>query len=497
MEGPSNLKRPRPPEEFSDSHKEDNRPRERKVRFPKGKKVKRTDGTSLVKDESGENVIGLTDPRFAAKERANRRNQIEAELLSDENTGILDDIAGAEEEYEDDGEFEEDGVQIEPFNLKLEREEGYFDSEGNYVEYRNENDIKDAWLDNIDVDGQYARKKIPQETKEVEEVKSFSSAEIAKIKRRIANLLRPGETHYKGDERKQSIESKTKTTSSYALHKREERILWICWHKLGSLVLIRTMGSNSSYLLLLSLKFVLQALRRLKGTSDTTTKRGKMSADVKAVFDQLTEDSVKLMDNGDYNVYHDKRETFEREAEGYERLGSAREGSSANDRIGSVDALETDGILSTGDELGVGSAVSASAPEDAGMPTTQVASKDDGDTFDMFGDDDETNARTNPTANDVNSTSGSTPGESLTGTENPLVSYNLEQNGSPVSEVGEGPETDYVYDESSGYYYSSSLGYYYDPVSQLFCSAATGRWYSYNGQSGAYDEIPDSESAPN
>ncbi|ERM95899.1 hypothetical protein AMTR_s00060p00158750 [Amborella trichopoda] len=436
MEGPSNLKRPRPPEEFSDSHKEDNRPRERKVRFPKGKKVKRTDGTSLVKDESGENVIGLTDPRFAAKERANRRNQIEAELLSDENTGILDDIAGAEEEYEDDGEFEEDGVQIEPFNLKLEREEGYFDSEGNYVEYRNENDIKDAWLDNIDVDGQYARKKIPQETKEVEEVKSFSSAEIAKIKRRIANLLRPGET-------------------------------------------------------------VLQALRRLKGTSDTTTKRGKMSADVKAVFDQLTEDSVKLMDNGDYNVYHDKRETFEREAEGYERLGSAREGSSANDRIGSVDALETDGILSTGDELGVGSAVSASAPEDAGMPTTQVASKDDGDTFDMFGDDDETNARTNPTANDVNSTSGSTPGESLTGTENPLVSYNLEQNGSPVSEVGEGPETDYVYDESSGYYYSSSLGYYYDPVSQLFCSAATGRWYSYNGQSGAYDEIPDSESAPN
>ncbi|KAL4196813.1 hypothetical protein AMTRI_Chr04g185070 [Amborella trichopoda] len=396
MEGPSNLKRPRPPEEFSDSHKEDNRPRERKVRFPKGKKVKRPDGTSLVKDESGENVIGLTDPRFAAKERANRRNQIEAELLSDENTGILDDIAGAEEEYEDDGEFEEDGVQIEPFNLKLEREEGYFDSEGNYVEYRNENDIKDAWLDNIDVDGQYARKKIPQETKEVEEVKSFSSAEIAKIKRRIANLLRPGET------------------------------------------------------VILTYIFL-------------------------------------------FYVYHDKRETFEREAEGYERLGSAREGSSANDRIGSVDALETDGILSTGDELGVGSAVSASAPEDAGMPTTQVASKDDGDTFDMFGDDDETNARTNPTANDVNSTSGSTPGESLTGTENPLVSYNLEQNGSPVSEVGEGPETDYVYDESSG----SSLGYYYDPVSQLFCSAATGRWYSYNGQSGAYDEIPDSESAPN
>ncbi|BAT93029.1 hypothetical protein VIGAN_07191400 [Vigna angularis var. angularis] len=40
---------------------------------------------------------------------------------------------------------------------------------------------------------------------------------------------------------------------------------------------------------------VLQALRRLKGNSD---RKAKMSAETKVVFDQLTEDAMKLMENG-------------------------------------------------------------------------------------------------------------------------------------------------------------------------------------------------------
>ncbi|BAT88792.1 hypothetical protein VIGAN_05240500 [Vigna angularis var. angularis] len=53
---------------------------------------------------------------------------------------------------------------------------------------------------------------------------------------------------------------------------------------------------------------VLQALRRLKGNSD---RKAKMSAEIKAVFDQLIEDAMKLMEN---DVYHEKREVFDREA---------------------------------------------------------------------------------------------------------------------------------------------------------------------------------------
>lgn len=38
--------------------------------------------------------------------------------------------------------FVNEDVTIEPFNLDKEREEGYFDENGNYVEYVNRNEIK-------------------------------------------------------------------------------------------------------------------------------------------------------------------------------------------------------------------------------------------------------------------------------------------------------------------------------------------------------------------
>lgn len=40
------------------------------------------------------------------------------------------------------GNFEDDGILMEPFNLKHEREEGYFDADGNFVEYIGENKTK-------------------------------------------------------------------------------------------------------------------------------------------------------------------------------------------------------------------------------------------------------------------------------------------------------------------------------------------------------------------
>ncbi|MCD7466126.1 hypothetical protein HAX54_002532 [Datura stramonium] len=61
-----------------------------------------------------------------------------------------------------------------------------------------------------------------------------------------------------------------------------------------------------------------EVLRRLKGTSNN--KKGKMSVETKQLFDQLTEDAMKLMENGDFNVYEEKQESFQREAEGYEKL---------------------------------------------------------------------------------------------------------------------------------------------------------------------------------
>lgn len=342
-------------------------PMEKKARFPKGRKTKRGDEISEL--EQGELA---TDRRAqqAAKERARRRSQKREEdlLLRDSDPA---DIFAAEVDYEENTNFVDDGIQIEPFNLKQEREEGYFDANGNFVEYAAQNEIQDAWLDNLEVDSSFVEKSQVKKMPE-EDYQDITSEEIGRIKRNIANVLQPGET-------------------------------------------------------------IIQALKRLKGTS--SDKRGKMSEATKQMFDQLTEDAMKLMENGEYNVYHEERETFEREAEGYERLARAKEVSSRNS-----------------------------------------------ENFDMFGDDDEENdANVQLDASVVDAGSGSEQLPKLTS-----------ENSDPSQELHsgnvEGGETDYVYDPASGYYYSSSLGYYYDPASCLYCSATTGKWYSFDERSGEYIE---------
>ncbi|CAI9786195.1 unnamed protein product [Fraxinus pennsylvanica] len=350
----SNLKRP-----FVEDAESNKPPPEKRVRFPKGKKVKL--GDYVFEDAPSKDVPNWSDPHLAAKERTVRRNKIAEELLDDENRDFLPDITKAEVQYKDTETLVEEGVQIDPFNLDKEREEGYFDANGNYVEYVNENEIKDAWLDSVDVYEKYTGKSsIP--TSNDEESRDLTSEELAKIKRRIANVLEPGET-------------------------------------------------------------VLQALRRLKGTSGD--KKQKMSAETKLLFDQLTEDAMKLMESGDYDVYDEKQESFQREAEGYEKLAHARM-----------------------------QGTSTCSGQEKSKLEISANTNDSDDAFDMFAED------------DVN------------------IAVNLASDGSgsvPVQPSEGGYlQNDYVYDESSGYYYSSSLGYYYDPSSGLYCSAASGQWYSYN-----------------
>ncbi|KAL3004666.1 hypothetical protein AAZX31_08G177200 [Glycine max] len=212
--------------------------REKLRRFLKGKKVKPGDEVVVDKANVEEGEVDLMNPKIAAaKERAKLRNQITAELLRESAGGITNDLSAAEVTYEDNENFVDDGIQIEPFNLEKEREEGYFDAAGNFVEYIRENEIKDAWLDNVEVDPKYAALSSVATDDEDEGPPDLSSKDIGIMKRRIANVLEPGET-------------------------------------------------------------VLQALRRLKGNSD---RKAKMSAETKIVFDQLTEDAMKLMENGEYS----------------------------------------------------------------------------------------------------------------------------------------------------------------------------------------------------
>ncbi|XP_057431818.1 uncharacterized protein LOC130724566 isoform X2 [Lotus japonicus] len=388
-------------EEFS------KKPPAKRVRFPKGKKVKPGDeivDIVNVPAKVEEDESDLTNPRAAAKERAKRRSQFTSELFREETGAILNDVTAAEMRYEDNENFVDDGIQIEPFNLNKEREEGYFDASGNFIEYVRDNEIKDAWLDNVEVDPRYAAlASVERNEEEEEEAQELSSKDIGIIKRRIADVLEPEET-------------------------------------------------------------VLQCLRRLKGNSD---RKAKMSSETKIVFDQLTEDAARLMENGEYNVYHEKKEIFEREAEGYEKVARAKgEGTSLLLGEGNFYLNGEEKLLSDGRDSGVASTLTTAI----GTSNPHLASAEvsgNGDDFDMFGDDDEP-ATTKPST-DENST--------------------VSQPSSDAINSGEALQNDYVYDESSGYYYSSSLGYYYDPNTGLYCSAASGKWYSFNEESNTYDEV--------
>ncbi|KAK8934178.1 hypothetical protein KSP39_PZI015168 [Platanthera zijinensis] len=163
---------------------------------------------------------------------------------------FADDIVLVDETCEgvnENSNFEIDGIEIEPFNLKQEQEEGYFDENGNYVEYRHEQEIQDAWLDTVSTESRFTGK-IPERKIAAEEYEDLSLEEMRMMKMRIINILHPRET-------------------------------------------------------------IIQALKRLKGTS--TDRRAKMSEGTKLLFDQLTEDAMKLMESGEYNVYHQEREIFE------------------------------------------------------------------------------------------------------------------------------------------------------------------------------------------
>lgn len=80
--------------------------------------------THLGRGTGGEE---LSQSELAAALRAQHRK----ELDSAGEGSILDDVAAAEAAYDEPDELiTEDGIPIEPFNLRREREEGYFDADG-------------------------------------------------------------------------------------------------------------------------------------------------------------------------------------------------------------------------------------------------------------------------------------------------------------------------------------------------------------------------------
>jgi len=103
-----------------------------------------------------------------------------------------DDIEGQEDDTVDNDE----GIQITPFNLKEEQEEGSFSKDGNFVWDKKE-EIKDAWLDNIDwvkiksKSKQELEKEEQEDEEEDEKQDTFNEHDNYKL---MIEIMRPGET---------------------------------------------------------------------------------------------------------------------------------------------------------------------------------------------------------------------------------------------------------------------------------------------------------------
>lgn len=111
----------------------------------------------------------------------------------------------SEADYDDPAElFTDSGIPIEPFHLKAEREEGYFDREsGGYVRLRRVEGVEDAWADALaatDVDARWAaavqaRRRRPAAGAGAgqDEGTDDVSDEVTRLKQRIVSFLLPGE----------------------------------------------------------------------------------------------------------------------------------------------------------------------------------------------------------------------------------------------------------------------------------------------------------------
>ncbi|CAG5118086.1 unnamed protein product [Candidula unifasciata] len=105
-----------------------------------------------------------------------------------------DDIEGQEEATI---EFD-DNIQITPFNMREELEEGHFDSDGTYI-FDKSKDIKDNWIDNIDwvkvkhLNPEEAKKQQQYESDDEDSAEKKRADNIATYEE-IMKILQEGET---------------------------------------------------------------------------------------------------------------------------------------------------------------------------------------------------------------------------------------------------------------------------------------------------------------
>jgi CD2 antigen cytoplasmic tail-binding protein 2 len=229
----------------------------------------------LEHEEGGpikESLVGMAQTKRAAKRKG-------GPLSAVADTDLVDDVQRIEEELEVE---EEDGIKLEAFNLIEERQKGYFDDAGNYVENEKdeEGDATDAWLASDEaktVDAATLEKIKEQERQlaEAEEAAPLTAVQLARLQWQISKILKPGETVAGGLKR---------LGGALGQHR-------------------RPIGKRAN--------------KRNKPESISETQAQLPDPKDKEQFDQLTEAASALVDSGETEVYGQEKSYFERAAAVY------------------------------------------------------------------------------------------------------------------------------------------------------------------------------------
>jgi len=109
---------------------------------------------------------GEADPE-QLKDQPVKKHTLDSDEEEEEEDSKKYNVMDPDEiEGEEDDTITKDGdIQITPFNMKEEMNEGHFDAEGNYF-WKKEVEIRDAWLDNIDDTKQYTERDDKEESEE-------------------------------------------------------------------------------------------------------------------------------------------------------------------------------------------------------------------------------------------------------------------------------------------------------------------------------------------
>ncbi|KAK2078813.1 hypothetical protein QBZ16_003653 [Prototheca wickerhamii] len=182
---------------IEEEQREKERNKKRKAHEDASKKRERKGKTldEWEREEGG--PVQEAQVAMAHTQRAVRRKEGTA-LTGDTRLLEVEDLEKAEQELT---VAEDDGIKLEPFNLKEERERGHFDEAGNYVEDAKGSDEEeeDAWLGSEEatvVSEEVRRRLEEREAREraAEAAGPLTAVQIARLQHEAAGLLEAGET---------------------------------------------------------------------------------------------------------------------------------------------------------------------------------------------------------------------------------------------------------------------------------------------------------------